>query len=285
MSTLTKVVAVLLTVFSLFLCAMVITYVGTANNYKAMYDEQNSINKAIVAEEARLKKMVAATIAKAKIRQDELGESIQMLEENKNQLALELKKARTRSLDYESRVNSISGMLAGFEQTIANMEQTLKLTQDQLDTARIDRIRERKELNDITAELYSRITHMQALEADKRRLLEQKSTLEELLDPGQPVNVSDAVVTPLTGSARSVGISSPGATDLNGLLTEVGTSLVSISLGSADGVAKGMEFHVYRGESFICNIIITDVDINTSAGTLELVQVTPRVGDNVTTRL
>jgi hypothetical protein len=61
--------------------------------------------------------------------------------------------------------------------------------------------------------------------------------------------------------------------------------LVSISLGSENGVKKNMVLQVYRGNEFVCNLVVTNVDINKSAGVLELVQQNPIVGDYVTTRL
>ena len=77
----------------------------------------------------------------------------------------------------------------------------------------------------------------------------------------------------------------PSDADINGLISEVHNNMASISLGSADGVKKGMVFHVTRGDEFICDIAITDVDVNTSAGAMELKLQQPRVGDNVSTKL
>ena len=128
---------------------------------------------------------------------------------------------------------------------------------------------------------------MQSLEADRRRLLEAKLSLEEqinqLLGPAGEV-VSFEPVTPEHDVAMPAGAIGAGV-NLKGLITEVGKSLVSISLGSDDGVRKNMAFQVFRGDEFICQIVITNVDTSKSAGVLELVQQSPRVGDYVTTRL
>ena len=43
MSTLTKVLIVLLTLFSLFACGAVLIHVGSANNYRAVADEKEAI--------------------------------------------------------------------------------------------------------------------------------------------------------------------------------------------------------------------------------------------------
>jgi hypothetical protein len=50
-------------------------------------------------------------------------------------------------------------------------------------------------------------------------------------------------------------------------------------------VKEGMTFHVTRGDAFICDILITDVDTEKAVGVLQLVQQTPRVGDTAATNL
>ena len=178
-------------------------------------------------------------------------------------------------------------MLTGFEKTIANLQVSLDLTQEQLSNAHVDNIKDRKDLNEITASLYEKIVQMQALEADRRRLLEAKLDLEEQISQlSGPEGEVFAIepVTPEHDVARPSSAIITGA-DLKGLITEVGQSLVSISLGSDDGVKKDMVFHVFRGDGFICQIVVTNVDTSKAAGVPELVQDSPRVGDFVTTRL
>jgi len=65
----------------------------------------------------------------------------------------------------------------------------------------------------------------------------------------------------------------------------VKNSLATVSTGSADGVKEGMRFHVTRGDEFICDILIIDVDTEKAVGVLELVQQPPKVGDNASTNL
>ena len=46
-----------------------------------------------------------------------------------------------------------------------------------------------------------------------------------------------------------------------------------------------MKFHVTRGDEFICDILIVDVDTEKAVGVLELVQQPLKVGDNAATNL
>jgi len=287
LSTLTKVLVILLTLFSIFLCGAIVTYVGNVNNYKALYEEQDNFNDTVIAENRSLKQRNNEKSAQMKDLEKKLNERIQQLDDENNRLTVDLRNAERMSLKYQGGMDSLAGVLTSFEQTIGNLEQSLKLTQVQLDKARQEGIKDRKELNEVTASLYEKIVQMAALETDRRRILEQKTTLEDqmnqLIDPASTVG-SSGVVTPERGQIKPSAVT-PSRFSLNGLITEVGESLVSVSVGSADGVENGTLFHVTRGDEFICDLLITDVDTNKSAGVLELVQAQPKIGDNVSTRL
>jgi hypothetical protein len=46
-----------------------------------------------------------------------------------------------------------------------------------------------------------------------------------------------------------------------------------------------MRFHVTRGDQFICDIVILDVQPEKAAGWLELIQDEPKAGDSISTNL
>ena len=62
-------------------------------------------------------------------------------------------------------------------------------------------------------------------------------------------------------------------------------SLVEISIGAANGVKKNMVFHVTRGDKFICDLRIFEVDNDKAVGIPELVQEPPQAGDIISTNL
>lgn len=289
MSTLTKILIVLLSLFSIFLCGTVVTYIGNANNYKALYLTAQGELTVLTAEKTIAQQQYNELVQIVVKRKDEHNQSIQMLEGKNHELLADLRSAERASLQYQARADSWQGIVTGFEQTIANLEVSLKTTQGQLDKVRKDDIQEAKEFNELTARLYETIVQLEALRADKRRLLEAKSGLEEQLKRAAGgwaavVKAVENVVTPVSGSARAA-VSMPETTDLKGLVTEVGESLVSVSIGSADGVEENMVFHVTRGDDFICDVVITDVDTNKAAGVLDLKLDQPRIGDTVSTKL
>lgn len=286
MSVLTKILIVLLSLFSIFLCGAVVTYVGNAGNYKALLDDQKSLNDSVKAKNTSLTTQYNELTAKMKQKEQGLNDRIQTLEQEKGEVVAMLRSAERKNLEYQNKVNRWTGVLDSFGQTMGSLEKSLMLTQKQLDQSRVEGIRNQKELSEIHASLYERIVQMQSLEAQRDRLLEQKSELEKQITAisasgGVAVEELPAFGGSLAYTARAV----PSGLDLKGLITEVGESLVTISLGSDDGVTEQTLFHVTRGDEFICDIIITHVDTNKSAGATELVQQQPIVGDNVSTKL
>ncbi len=289
MSTLTKILIVLLSLFSIFLCGAVVTYVSTAKNYKAELETQRDENNVLVAENRSRADIFNEKVAQMRQLEKDLNDDLQVLQQKFDNKVVEWRTARRTSLDYQRKVNNLTGIFTSFEQTIANMEQSLTLTQAQLDKTREVSIQDRQYLNEIQARLGELLVHMQTLETDKRRLLEEKDDLEKQIlavDSGVSIETT-GVVTPEIDFASRPADTRPGGLDLKGLITDVGDSLVTISLGADDGVSKGMLFYVCRGDDYICDIRITNVETDKAAGVPELVQpqMPPRINDNVSTKM
>lgn len=277
---------VLLSLFSIFLCGMMVTFVGSAKNYKREYIEQQKNAQYAQKELAKKDELFNAQVNKFKGLEAELQEKILTLESEKNVLVADLRKTERLSAQYQSQADSWKGVMTGFEQSVRGLQASLQQTQQQLDTARAQGIKDQKELNQITADLYAKIVQLQSLEAERRRLLEQKTELEKqvtsLSTGAGPVEVRP--VTPLVRTATPV--SEPtAAADIKGVIVDVSENLVHLSVGSADGVRENMVFHITRGEQFLCDVVVTNIDINQSAGVLQLIQQQPRVGDTASTQL
>lgn len=287
MSVLTKVLIVLLSFFSLFLCGMVVTYVSTAENFKVKYNEQKTLNVDLEQQRISVERLLKEqnNLTKDKIAAYE-GD-LQKLREENVQLELEKRNAERTSLSHQSRADSWQGLVDSFSKTIANLEETLKNTQTQLDKARQNGIKDQKELSEITASLYEKIVQLEALDAKSKRFLEQKQELENKLTKMTSTPAEPVTATPVTQEKTNIVAAGPlpSSVDLKGLITELNESMATLSLGTADGVKKDMVFHVTRGDSFVCDIVITSIDINKSAGVVELKQREPQVGDTASTKL
>lgn len=285
MSILTKILAVLLSVFSLLLAGMVVTFVGNTNNYKQGYEEQKILNTTLQADLTTKDEQYNIQVNKCTKLEEQLQRELQTIEADKNQLASDLRKAERLAQQYQGQADSWKGVMTGFEQSIRNLQASLGQTQIQLDQARTQGVKDQKELNQITADLYEKIVQLQSLEAERRRLLEQKKELEKLAATGGITAKEIIPVTPQPNRTAVPATVTPAGTDVKGLVVEVAQNLITLSVGSADGVKENMVFHITRGDRFLCDVVVTNVDINQCAGILDLVQQAPQVGDTASTQL
>jgi cell division protein FtsB len=283
LSTLTKALIVLLTISSIFLCGIVVTYVATADNYRQQYDKLKSERDALRKKSADLTEQVNEKIAEKDALEKKLRGELAKLRTDKSKLGNDLKAAEREKGLLLEKVNSWASIVKDFTTTNDKQGLLLKNTLDELKRIQAEQIKYRKELSETTTTLIEKLAIIDTLETDKRRLLEEKTDLQGRLGMvGRPV--SPVPVTPEKGKAAAV-ITKPRESVLRGLVTSVdlNNSMASISLGKSDGARENMKFHVTRGDEFICDIVVVEVDTAESVGVLELVQQSPRVGDSAST--
>ena len=250
-----------------------------------MYEEKQAFLAVAKSDSANIANQYAEQVNKSTELKAKLLNEIRNLEIEKNNLVMDKQKIERLAQQYQSQAESWKGVMTGFEQSVRNLQDSLKLTQTQLDDTRAQGIKDQKKLNQITVDLYEKIVQLQDLEAERRNLLEQKTALESQLSSGRSSTKLEEII-PVTQVNR-VASQTPVITtsDIKGLVVATGESMVQLSVGSADGVKKDMVFHVTRGERFLCDVVVTDVDINKCAGVLELIQQRPHIGDTASTQL
>lgn len=285
MSTLTKILVVLLSLFAIFLCGLMVSYVGSANNYKALYEGEELARQTVQSENISLIARYEEQVAKTKELEIKKDLEIQSLQDRLNQVTVNLQQTERLKQEYQSRADSWKGVMTGLEQSVSSMIDSLKLTRDQLENSRSNNIKIQKELDQKTASLYEKLVELQRLEAERRRILEQKTDLEKNITQltGGSATQSSGVVTQISNQAKPTPM--VAASVINGLVSELDGSLATLSVGTADGVEKGMVFHITRGSEFLCDVVVTDVDVNKCAGTLEMIQQRPKIGDTAATKL
>jgi len=290
LSTLTKILIVLLTLSSIFLCGIVVTYVANADNYRQKYNDIRTDKDSLSKKAKSLTKQVNEKIEQKKLLEDKLSSEIASLKVEIGKLQADLDNAEREKAVLLQKVNNWTSIVQDFRETNDNQGRLLEETLDQLKKVQAEQIKDHKELNETTAALVEKMAIIETLEARAKRLIEEKTELQNRLDRFlQPLGKVAAVPVPITPEKAVARPAKPTAEDiaLQGLVTAVDlkNSMASISIGTADGVKEGMKFHVIRGDEFICDILIIDIDAEEAVGILELVQKQPKVGDNVSTNL
>jgi len=292
LSTLTKVLIVLLTISSIFLCGIVVTYVSNADNYRQRYNKLKADRDAAVENEKNAKKQLNLAIEDASKREQKLKDDINTLEIKVGQLDTKLTEAKRQAADATEEESKWKAVTVEFYNTNERQRKLLEDTLANLKAIQTEQIRGDKELKETTSTLIEKMAIIDNLEKQSRLLLEEKTGLQNelgkfLQKSGQTV-AAPVSVTPIKEKARVA----PSAVDigLKGLITTVDleNSLAEISIGAANGVKQNMKFHVTRADKFICDIVILDVEPEKAIGTLELMDVTkeqPKNGDSVSTNL
>jgi len=229
------------------------------------------------------------TIEQAQERENELKKSIGSLQADINKLKNDLTNAQNKREDALQRADNWQAIAMDFSKTT---ETQVKLAKDALSDRNVidaERIKNLKELEERTASLIEKMALINQLDKESRRLREENTALQSKLDKLlQEYGKTVPVTTPVTQIADKARLAPPAADiGLKGTVKAVNmeNSWVEISIGSANGVKENMIFHATRGDKFICDIVIFEIDPEKAVGKIQLMQETPRVGDVVSTNL
>lgn len=292
MSTLTKVLIVLLTISSIFLCGIVVTYVANAEDYRQKYVDLNNRERAARENERNTREQLNKTIEQADQQKKMLNDEIALLKKDVDSLRADLTETQRQRDVALLRENNWAGIVMDFSKTTDTQRQLLEDTLAELKKIQTELINEQREHKETTTALIDKMSIVVQLEEQTKRLLEEKTELQsksdQFLQQFGKVVTAPVPVTPIKEKARVAPVIRDIA--LEALIAEVDleNSLAQISIGAADGVKAGMRFHVVRGDEFICDILIFDVEAEKAVGVLELMEATqqqPRAGDNVSTNL
>jgi septal ring factor EnvC (AmiA/AmiB activator) len=290
LSTLTKVLIVLLTVFSIFLCGIVVTYVANADNYKEKYSSHDrDLRAARTARQAAQNDLAAAKEEADQMRRD-LEAQMNQLTVTITDLQAKLESVQRENTQMSQRVRDMGASVQQANELQASQMEQAQAAQQQVATLEAERTRLERELAETDHALMEKMAIVAQLEEKTRQLIEANQELEmrfnQYLRPSGMTTAAPATVTAQTGIAvpaapvaRDIGLNARvSAVDIKNALAE-------LSIGSAAGVRPDMRFHVTRDQQFVCDIRILDVGPDQSVGILEKIQVAPRVGDVAATNL
>ncbi|MBN2132877.1 MAG: hypothetical protein JW741_25485 [Sedimentisphaerales bacterium] len=300
MSTLTKVLIVLLTVFSIFLCGIVVTYVANAENQKERADGLQRTIQAAKSREAQAQQDLETEKQRAQNEKAQLDADL-------NKLAMQIKSLQGE-LDSANRernqlVQKVTSMASTVETANAASKQQTTLfetAQQEVQSLRAEQTNSRKDLDETNQVLLEKMTVIAQLEEQVRRLAEENQQIETQLNQylqqygriaaKPPTTVATRSTTVQPAQAGTMAPTTPTRTiALNGTVTavDVKNKLAEISIGAVAGVKQDMTFHVIRGDRWVANVQILDVWPDRAVGVIDRSEpgVEPRAGDVVATNL
>jgi len=287
LSTLTKVLIILQTVFSILLCGIVATYVANASDYKKDYDAAVTQKKAAVSDKNSFREEWKDAQVDLEEAEKKALEMSPALEAKIAQLTDELTRAKSQIDTLNERT---TGLMAANETASATASQQSKLYETahaELKATESDKIQLSREYDETQGVLLEKLAVIASQDKKIRELQEEKSDIQSRLE--QYLNQYGKTPAPATAAtlvSSKVQLAQPvKAIGLKGLISDldIPNQLAEISLGSTDGVKEKMIFMVTRDNQFICNIVVLDVNTERSVGLLDVVKGTPVVGDKVST--
>lgn len=282
MSTLTKVFIVLLVLFSIAFTSMTVSIVAQTTNWKdtaLKFQEQAKIS------ETNLRHEIAASAAQLATALDEaranlevigrLDAEIEKVRQDKARLQSELAKADSEKSGVEAMNH---GLFAQFQMAKAEVDE-LRKQRGELERRTIDRERRNIDLNDRVNELTEQVD---VLLEQKRHFEQQIHILRQesyRMAGGSAMNTFEEP----EGRAlpRVEALTPVAARAIRGHVLEIIGNLLTVSVGSADGVKKDMIFVIHRADQYVGDLKITVVDPNQSAGRITLSAAAPQVGDKI----
>ncbi len=295
MSTLTKVLIVLLTVFSIFLCGIVVTYVASAENQKERADNLQRTIQAAKSREADAQQQLEEEKQRAQDEKAKLNEQILAFDTQIKTLQGELDMAKRERDQWSQKA---AGMAATAETTTAAAQQQTALFEaehQKVATLEAENNNHRKELDETNQMLLEKMALISDLEGKIRQLTESYQEAESRLNQylqqyGRIATRPATTVAPKT-TVQPMALT-PALTrtiNLNGQVTAVNmaTKLAEISIGAAAGVRPEMKFHIIRGDLVVADVLILETWPDKAVGSVIPLQqgMEPRAGDRVATNL
>lgn len=299
MSTLTKVLIFLVSLFSFFLCGIVATYVVSADNFKAKYDtSQQDLRRAREKQESAVRASEKAQADVDAIKAD-LGAKLTERDGQITKLAAELDMQKRQNSELQQRLIGMDDRMATANAATQQQSTLHKAAQERVQALETDRTNREKELSETSQSLLEKVAIIAQINDKVRQLEQEKQDLSTQLDQylvryGKIVAQPPTTVLQGTQAARPI---QPIATAapltrniaLNGQVTraDLQNRLVEISIGTAAGVRQNMTFHIVRGDQFVADIQIMEVLPDQAVGVLTVVKqgMQPQPGDRVATNL
>lgn len=270
MSPITKICVSLLIVLSLLTSAAFIVYVNKEDLSKTTLDQTKKQLEAKNTEAESLRQQVAAAQANLTAQsQDAAAQANASSAENSrlqqeiSRLNVELAKASGTGASQQLDIARLTEALNASQGTTAKLSEEVTRLRTGNDTL----VRQSSELNSTVSDLTNKLD---MTERERRKLAEQLTqTSADAQRMGQVIKGAG-----LSAQQQAVAVNRSGLPQINGVVRDVrqiaGNQYATISIGSADGVQRGMEFKVVdrAGQQFLGTLTVDSVEPNEATGRL-----------------
>jgi hypothetical protein len=279
---------ILLVVLSLLLSAGMVVFVSQVENYKDSNDKMKGQLTAATSERDRARADMEAVQASAQEAVKQASTQVEQAKQDMNRVQqtlidrdTQLGQAKSQAAIQAADLTRLAEAMKASETTKGQLEQTLNDLRQGNDKF----LQQNAQLNQTVTDLTNRL---EVTERERKFLAEQLTEAKNQVEK-QAGMLRDAGVSPAQYAAAGTRA---GAPPINGVIKAIrpiaGIPYATISVGSADGVAKGMEFKIVNRESgeFLGVLTVDSVELNEATGRLSGPKVAQiRAGSEVKTQL
>ena len=280
MSTLGKILTVLIVVVSIAVAVLVAREFALSDNWHARYQEEARLfGKALEQRDSAIQQRdltKRAADADEALHQQQIGTLTDELALRNNTIASLREQIENQEKRLQELATNLTGLKTNYENVVAMMNgyrQERDVAKEEADT-----------LRKMYTELEGKWRVLLAQFADSKETLrqsdEQNKTLKgKIAWATQQYNIANwpPEAAPLPPSEKLEGL----VTDVN-----LAAGVVQIGLGSDDGVVKGMKFYVYdkAHDKYLATLTIDKVSHDSAAGQLSIIRGTVEKESHVTNR-
>jgi len=278
LSTLGKILTVLVVLVSIAVAVLVSSEVVLRENWKARYDAEHGLYQKALEQRDHAVQQRDKAYAGWEAHRAQLEQTINTLTSNVNDKTNTISLLTEENKSQEKRLQELIEQLTGLKDSLAKEV----ATRDEYRNERDEAVKAKHELET----MYSQ------LDAKYRAALDDIQNLKENLR--QAREELAAATSKLAHVATQPGVVIPKEVPavptqkIKGLITSADNEarVAEINLGSDDGVVRGMKFYVYNEDQsrYLATLLVTRVSNDSAAGELSVIRGDVRVNDHVTNR-
>ncbi|NIA07093.1 MAG: hypothetical protein GWP14_05580 [Actinobacteria bacterium] len=283
MSTLSKILVVLLVVLAIAHSAVLLAFLSQQQSWKELAQASRA------KWERTQESLASARVAHTQL-QERLSKANKGLQADLDRTETDLSKAQATITALQLQLGVLTAEKGSLQQELSKLNASLALAQEaqkhaisRLDAARNTASKLAAENAQLETQLSESTANVTSLRAEVRSQKERIYSLQSEIRKVQGLASSRSL--PTVASIRSTPVVT--AQPIRGRVTDVDMAekIAQINVGQIAGVAEGTRFIIYHDSEYVGDLAITRVSRDQSLGTILLSSQPVKVGDEVATEL
>lgn len=270
MSILTKIFVVLTTILAVLLVPLMVAYVNNTDHYKADLEATQQQLQAAVARAQLLEVEQQNAEKEDASREDLIQAATSSLQNQLNEKLSEINSLKANLVAKDDQLTRTSSDLSAAVTAKKQSQNIIDKLNSELLTRRNEAIEAQRDLLAISDQLQEKTADLESMNEQVRLLQEQLADLEAQLAEAKQKQLKGETPTVAVAATSVPVLETPVQGIITGVENVAEDTFVAINLGSNDDVAAGMNFIIHKNGEYVGSMVITKVDLNSSAGRVTL---------------